>query len=317
MTLLERGYRCLKFFPAEPAGGVAYLKALAAPLPEARFCPTGGIDAASARALSALCRTCCASAAPGSRPAMPWLPATGRESPRSPAPPRRCGDAAELGNAMSALTRSRRLAGARAPCRGHGRRAPARAVRRRSRALRAVLAAPRATCCSTTPSTASPPRPCGLLLDLARAGRRRGLARRDVRGRARSTPPRTARCCTSRCATAPTGRSWSTARTSCRTSTRVLAQMRRLHRAGPRRRLARPHRRRRITDVVNIGIGGSDLGPADGQRGAQALRSARTCAPHFVSNVDGAHLRRDARAASTRRAPCSSSRPRPSPPRRR
>ena len=48
MTLLERGYSCLKFFPAEPAGGIAYLKALAAPLPEARLCPTGGIDAASA-----------------------------------------------------------------------------------------------------------------------------------------------------------------------------------------------------------------------------------------------------------------------------
>jgi 2-dehydro-3-deoxyphosphogluconate aldolase/(4S)-4-hydroxy-2-oxoglutarate aldolase len=45
MILLERGHSCLKFFPAEPAGGVAYLNALAATLPEARFCPTGGIDA--------------------------------------------------------------------------------------------------------------------------------------------------------------------------------------------------------------------------------------------------------------------------------
>ena len=45
MTLLERGHSCLKFFPAEPAGGIAYLKALAAPLSEVRFCPTGGIDA--------------------------------------------------------------------------------------------------------------------------------------------------------------------------------------------------------------------------------------------------------------------------------
>jgi 2-dehydro-3-deoxyphosphogluconate aldolase / (4S)-4-hydroxy-2-oxoglutarate aldolase len=52
MRLLEHGCRCLKFFPAEPAGGIAYLKALASPLPEARFCPTGGIDAA--RALSYL-----------------------------------------------------------------------------------------------------------------------------------------------------------------------------------------------------------------------------------------------------------------------
>jgi 2-dehydro-3-deoxyphosphogluconate aldolase/(4S)-4-hydroxy-2-oxoglutarate aldolase len=48
MRLLEHGYRFLKFFPAAPAGGPAYLKALAAPLPEARFCPTGGVDAASA-----------------------------------------------------------------------------------------------------------------------------------------------------------------------------------------------------------------------------------------------------------------------------
>jgi 2-dehydro-3-deoxyphosphogluconate aldolase/(4S)-4-hydroxy-2-oxoglutarate aldolase len=48
MALLERGHTFLKFFPAEPAGGIAYLKALAAPLPEARFCPTGGIDAESA-----------------------------------------------------------------------------------------------------------------------------------------------------------------------------------------------------------------------------------------------------------------------------
>lgn len=59
MTLLERGYRCMKFFPAEPAGGIAYLKALAAPLPEARFCPTGGIDAASAPRYLALSNVLC------------------------------------------------------------------------------------------------------------------------------------------------------------------------------------------------------------------------------------------------------------------
>ena len=59
MTLLERGYSCMKFFPAEPAGGVAYLKALAAPLPEARFCPTGGIDAVSAPRYLALPNVLC------------------------------------------------------------------------------------------------------------------------------------------------------------------------------------------------------------------------------------------------------------------
>jgi len=44
MALMERGYEIMKFFPAGPAGGVAYLKALAAPLPGLRFCPTGGIS---------------------------------------------------------------------------------------------------------------------------------------------------------------------------------------------------------------------------------------------------------------------------------
>ncbi len=44
MTLLERGYRFQKFFPAEPAGGVPYLSSLGSPLPQVRFCPTGGIN---------------------------------------------------------------------------------------------------------------------------------------------------------------------------------------------------------------------------------------------------------------------------------
>jgi 2-dehydro-3-deoxyphosphogluconate aldolase/(4S)-4-hydroxy-2-oxoglutarate aldolase len=43
MALAERGLTELKFFPAVPAGGVPYLKALGGPLPEVRFCPTGGI----------------------------------------------------------------------------------------------------------------------------------------------------------------------------------------------------------------------------------------------------------------------------------
>ena len=43
VALLERGVREMKFFPAQAAGGTAYLKSLAGPLPQARFCPTGGI----------------------------------------------------------------------------------------------------------------------------------------------------------------------------------------------------------------------------------------------------------------------------------
>ncbi|MFD9484319.1 bifunctional 4-hydroxy-2-oxoglutarate aldolase/2-dehydro-3-deoxy-phosphogluconate aldolase [Streptomyces sp. NPDC059991] len=48
VALLERGVSEMKFFPAEAAGGTAYLKSLAGPLPGARFCPTGGISLASA-----------------------------------------------------------------------------------------------------------------------------------------------------------------------------------------------------------------------------------------------------------------------------
>ena len=48
MALMERGYRFQKFFPAEPAGGTAYLASLGSPLPQVRFCPTGGITLQSA-----------------------------------------------------------------------------------------------------------------------------------------------------------------------------------------------------------------------------------------------------------------------------
>ncbi|MFD5160210.1 bifunctional 4-hydroxy-2-oxoglutarate aldolase/2-dehydro-3-deoxy-phosphogluconate aldolase [Streptomyces hawaiiensis] len=48
VALLERGVREMKFFPAQAAGGTAYLRSLSGPLPQARFCPTGGIGPASA-----------------------------------------------------------------------------------------------------------------------------------------------------------------------------------------------------------------------------------------------------------------------------
>jgi len=48
MALLEHGVTELKFFPAVPAGGASYLKALAGPLPGLSFCPTGGITLTNA-----------------------------------------------------------------------------------------------------------------------------------------------------------------------------------------------------------------------------------------------------------------------------
>ncbi len=46
---LDLGLSYFKFFPAEAMGGLATLKALAAPFPEIRFCPTGGIREDTAR----------------------------------------------------------------------------------------------------------------------------------------------------------------------------------------------------------------------------------------------------------------------------
>ncbi len=59
MALLERGYRHLKFFPAVPAGGARMLAAWAGPLPQLRFCPTGGISPASAPEFLALANVPC------------------------------------------------------------------------------------------------------------------------------------------------------------------------------------------------------------------------------------------------------------------
>ena len=44
---LDLGLSVLKFFPAEPLGGLAYLKAIAAPFTGVEFIPTGGISAAN------------------------------------------------------------------------------------------------------------------------------------------------------------------------------------------------------------------------------------------------------------------------------
>jgi len=49
MLGLDLGLTRFKFFPAMAAGGLPALKALAAPFHMARFCPTGGITAATAK----------------------------------------------------------------------------------------------------------------------------------------------------------------------------------------------------------------------------------------------------------------------------
>lgn len=48
LEVWERGLTELKFFPAEAAGGRAFLRSLHGPLPQLRFCPTGGITAGNA-----------------------------------------------------------------------------------------------------------------------------------------------------------------------------------------------------------------------------------------------------------------------------
>ena len=57
--MFEQGYRLQKFFPAEQAGGASYLRALAGPLPQIRFCPTGGIGMGNAKTYLDLANVVC------------------------------------------------------------------------------------------------------------------------------------------------------------------------------------------------------------------------------------------------------------------
>ena len=53
------GYLQLKLFPAQQAGGIGMLKALAGPFPDVMFCPTGGVTAATAADFLALPNVAC------------------------------------------------------------------------------------------------------------------------------------------------------------------------------------------------------------------------------------------------------------------
>ena len=59
MTGMARGYSHFKFFPAEAAGGVKMLQAIAGPFPQITFCPTGGITPANYRDYLALKNVAC------------------------------------------------------------------------------------------------------------------------------------------------------------------------------------------------------------------------------------------------------------------
>lgn len=59
MGAAEAGFEAMKFFPAEPAGGIPYLKAISGPLPSILFCPTGGISAEKAPDYLALPNVAC------------------------------------------------------------------------------------------------------------------------------------------------------------------------------------------------------------------------------------------------------------------
>lgn len=59
MALLERGYTVQKFFPAEANGGAPALKSIGAPLPQVKFCPTGGISLKNANDYLSLSNTLC------------------------------------------------------------------------------------------------------------------------------------------------------------------------------------------------------------------------------------------------------------------
>ncbi|MEM9318470.1 MAG: bifunctional 4-hydroxy-2-oxoglutarate aldolase/2-dehydro-3-deoxy-phosphogluconate aldolase [Pseudomonadota bacterium] len=60
MALLEAGFSLAKFFPAEASGGAPALKAIGAPIPQMRFCPTGGVSQENAKDYLSLANVVCA-----------------------------------------------------------------------------------------------------------------------------------------------------------------------------------------------------------------------------------------------------------------
>ena len=59
MRLLERGYTVQKFFPAEANGGAPALKSIGGPIPQVKFCPTGGVSLKNANDYLSLSNTLC------------------------------------------------------------------------------------------------------------------------------------------------------------------------------------------------------------------------------------------------------------------
>lgn len=88
VTLLDEGLTEMKFFPAEAAGGTAYLSSLAAPLPQAASARPGA-SAWRRRRPTWRCRTSAVSAAPGCCRPTPWPRRTGTGCADSPGRRRR------------------------------------------------------------------------------------------------------------------------------------------------------------------------------------------------------------------------------------
>ena len=189
-------------------------------------------------------------------------------------------------------------------------RPPAPALRRRSRARRAAGGRGR----RALPRLFQEPdhrRDAALAAPARRASRACASASTPCSAATRSTSPRSARCCTSRCARRAAHR-------SCVDGENVVPEVHavldRMAAFADRVRSGawKGHTGKRIRNVINIGIGGSDLGPVMAYEALQALQRARHDLPLRLQRRRHRLRRGDARSRSRRRR-CSSSPPRPSP----
>ena len=151
----------------------------------------------------------------------------------------------------------------------------------------------------------SPPRRCRLLVALARAGRRRAARATPCSRARRSTSPRTGPCCTSPCARRATQVIVVDGDDVVPEVHEVLDRM-----ADLRRRVRSGewvgHTGKRIRNVVNIGIGGSDLGP---HMAYEALRDLQPTATSRCASSRTSTAPTSARPPATSIPPrrCSSS----------
>ena len=277
MRMLERGYDVCKFFPAEANGGAPALKAFAGPLPQMNFCPTGGVTTKNAPDYLALPNVLCVGGS--------WA---AEASPAQGGPLGRGRAARDRGQQAREVTDDRRALAAPDEAGKAAKDTPILALFDRDPDRFGTFSVALGDMLLDFSKTAIDARALTLLIELAEAQGRARAPRRDVLAATRSTSPRTAPCCTWRCATAANTPILVDGKNVMPEVNAVLDRMAAFAdgiRCGA-------DRRRRTASASPTSSISASAAPTSARpwRRSRSRPITTGRASHFVSNVDGAHI---------------------------